>query len=204
MMNLCVFLVLLLLGTCSADTYENVALRGKATQSDRYNHAFGAAYSAIDGNRDTNFDHASCTHTSGLKPNPWWRVDLLDSYVITSISIYNRGDCCPERINGLQIHIGNSLTNNGLNNPLVGQIIDLRGTPAFTKTFSPHLEGRYVTLLLPGVAKYLTLCEVEVYGYRAATGENCEPEGNAAESSPLDSGIENNEIIAVNGNDDSK
>ncbi|RCU34551.1 hypothetical protein DVA81_19360, partial [Acinetobacter baumannii] len=34
------------------------------------------------------------------------------------------------------------------------------------------VEGRYVTLVLPGSGKYLTLCEVEVYGYRAPTGEN--------------------------------
>ncbi|XP_027139399.1 fucolectin-like isoform X2 [Larimichthys crocea] len=168
MMNLCVFLVLLLLGTCSASPYENLALRGKATQSDRYDHAFAAAYNAIDGNRDSNFHDGSCTHTSG-KSDPWWRVDLLDSYIITSITIYNRGDCCQERINGLRIHIGNSLDNNGLNNPLVGQIVDLHGKPTFTKTFSPHVKGRYVTLLLPGSNKYLTLCEVEVNGYRAKT-----------------------------------
>nr|AEL33637.1 fucolectin 2 [Larimichthys crocea] len=174
MMNLGVFLVLLLLGTCSANSCgkpQNLALRGKATQSDRYKDAFGAAYNAIDGNRDSNFHDGSCTHTSG-KSDPWWRVDLLDSYIITSITIYNRGDCCQERINGLEIHIGNSLDNNGLNNPLVGQIVDLHGSPTFTQTFTPHVEGRYVTLVLPGLAKYLTLCEVEVFGYRASTGEN--------------------------------
>ncbi|KAL0166467.1 hypothetical protein M9458_038311, partial [Cirrhinus mrigala] len=32
--------------------------------------------------------------------------------------ITNRGDCCPERINGAQIRIGNSLENNGNNNEL--------------------------------------------------------------------------------------
>ncbi|XP_027143308.1 fucolectin-like isoform X2 [Larimichthys crocea] len=194
MMNLCVFLVLLLLGTCSAATYENVALRGKATQSDRYNDAFGAASNAIDGNRDNNYYDGSCTCTSG-KSNPWWRVDLLDSYIITSITIYNRGDKHPARINGLKIHIGNSLEHNGLNNPLVGQIVDLCGKPTFTKTFTPHVEGRYVTLVLPGSTpdskKYLTLCEVEVYGYRAKTGENLALQENAT-------------LAAIDGNDDRK
>ncbi|XP_027143309.1 fucolectin isoform X1 [Larimichthys crocea] len=193
MMNLGVFLVLLLLGTCSAATCrrtQNVALRGKATQSDRYYDAFGAAYNAIDGNRDSNFHDGSCTHTRG-KPNPWWRVDLLDSYIITNINIYNRGDCCQERINGLKIHIGNSLEHNGLNNPLVGQIVDLHGNPTFTKTFTPHVKGRYVTLSLPGSNKYLTLCEVEVNGYRAKTGENLALQGNAT-------------LTAIDGNDDRK
>lgn len=49
--------------------------------------------------------------------NPWWRLDLLDTYIITSIIITNRGDCCAERINGAQIHVGNSLQDNGASNP---------------------------------------------------------------------------------------
>ena len=39
-------------------------------------------------------------------------------------------------------------------------------------TFTRRVEGRYVTVLLPGSRRILTLCEVEVYGYRAPTGEN--------------------------------
>lgn len=96
---------------------ENVALRGKATQSSRYLHAFGGAYNAIDGNRESHFHSGSCTH-SAEETNPWWRVDLLDSYVVTSITITNRGDCCEQRISGLQIHIGNSLKDNGASNPM--------------------------------------------------------------------------------------
>ncbi|XP_019111561.2 fucolectin-4, partial [Larimichthys crocea] len=142
------------------------------TQSDRYDHAFSAAYNAIDGNRNNNYYYGSCTSTGGKSFHTWWRVDLLDSYIITSITIYNRVDRDQERINGLEIHIGDSLDNNGLNNPLVGQIGDLDGNPIFTQTFTPPVKGRYVILLLPGFYKYLTLCEVEVYGYRAETGEN--------------------------------
>lgn len=40
-----------------------------------------------------------------------------------------------------------------------------------TLTLTEHVEGRYVTVVLPGSGKTLTLCEVEVYGYRAPTGE---------------------------------
>ncbi|KAL0189935.1 hypothetical protein M9458_017034, partial [Cirrhinus mrigala] len=70
--------------------------------------ALTAAQNAIDGNRDiTNWDR-----------NPWWRVDLLDVYKITRVSITNRGDCCEERIEGIQIRIGNSLDNNGNSNEL--------------------------------------------------------------------------------------
>ena len=99
---------------------ENVALRGKATQSQRYSGefaVFGAAYNAIDGNRESDYHAGSCTHTNA-QTNPWWRVDLLESYIVTSIIITNRGDCCAERINGAEIHIGNSLKDNGVSNPV--------------------------------------------------------------------------------------
>lgn len=96
---------------------ENVALRGKATQLRRYAHDFGAAYNAIDGNRESWFHMGSCTHSAELI-DPWWRVDLLRAYVVTSISITNRGDCCEHRLDELNIHIGNSTTTSGLDNPL--------------------------------------------------------------------------------------
>jgi len=46
-------------------------------------------------------------------------------------------------------------------------------------TFTKHVEGRYVTVLLPGSDKVLTLCEVEVYGYRTPTGEDRKPKSRA-------------------------
>nr|ABI48893.1 putative F-type lectin [Lateolabrax japonicus] len=200
MMRLSVFLVLLLSETCSASTYENVALRGKATQSSRYLHAFGGAYNAIDGNRESHFHSGSCTH-SAEETNPWWRVDLLDSYVVTSITITNRGDCCEQRISGLQIHIGNSLKDNGASNPMVGTISEIGAAKSFSLPFTDRVEGRYVTLVLPGSGKYLTLCEVEVYGYRAPTGENLAIQGKATQSSLFQFGTAYN---AIDGNHASK
>lgn len=96
---------------------ENVALRGRATQAHSYEHAFSSASNGIDGNKDSTFSAGSCTHTNE-QTNPWWRLDLLDPYIVTSIVITNRGDCCEFRINGLQIHIGNSLHENGVANPM--------------------------------------------------------------------------------------
>lgn len=90
---------------------ENLALRGKASQAARYEHAFGEAYSAIDGSREGIFSHGSCTHTAEQE-EPWWTVDLLDSYIITSITITNRQDCCRARLSGVRIHIGNSPKSN--------------------------------------------------------------------------------------------
>ncbi|XP_061090490.1 fucolectin-1-like [Conger conger] len=144
-------------------TEENVALRGKATQSGLLPGSevvFSLAANAIDGNRDPDFHHGSCAHTS-IGHNSWWRVDLLRSYLITSVTITNRGDCCGDRINGTQILIGDSLEHNGINNARCSKIETMRAGE--TKTFPcPGLMvGRYVTVHLPG-KNYLHLCEVEV------------------------------------------
>ncbi|XP_049903888.1 uncharacterized protein LOC126392508 isoform X2 [Epinephelus moara] len=191
-----VLLLLLLSRMCSACPSGNVALRGKATQSTRFNGqeiGFAAAYNAIDGNRDTNYLHGSCTATA-QQTNPWWRVDLLESYIVTSVVITNREDCCAERIHGAKIHIGNSLEGNGASNSLVGTIPAIAPGETYTVTVSGHVEGRYVTVYLPGSDKILTLCEVEVYGYRAPTGENLAIQGKASQSSLFEFGSPYNAI----------
>uniref|UniRef100_A0A8B9GT03 Fucolectin tachylectin-4 pentraxin-1 domain-containing protein n=1 Tax=Astyanax mexicanus TaxID=7994 RepID=A0A8B9GT03_ASTMX len=133
---------------------KNLALLGKATQSNLVENpwsAYGLPYNAIDGNHNSYFPDASCTHTTA-QSNPWWRVDLLYKYKITSITITNRGDCCAERLNGAEIRVGNSLYNNGNSN-----------TRYCNSRF--NVSGRYVTVILPGQGRILTLCEVEVYGF---------------------------------------
>ncbi|XP_028281935.1 fucolectin-3 [Parambassis ranga] len=199
MMNLSVFLLLFLLTMSSAD-YQNVALRGKASQSDRYEHSFGAASSAIDGSRESNFGAGSCTHTDEMT-RPWWRVDLLDSYIVTSMTITNRGDCCEQRLDNVEIYIGNFSKNNGLENPKVHSIPSIGRGATFPITFTDRVEGRYVTLSIPGSRKFLTLCEVEVYGYRAPTGENLALQGKATQSSLYSFGAAYN---AIDGNRNSR
>uniref|UniRef100_A0A8C1RA97 Fucolectin tachylectin-4 pentraxin-1 domain-containing protein n=1 Tax=Cyprinus carpio TaxID=7962 RepID=A0A8C1RA97_CYPCA len=138
----------------------NLALGGKAVQSTT-NSGLGVAQNAIDGNRQSIHALGSCSVTNGDK-DPWWRVDLLDVYRVTRVSITNRGDCCEKRIEGIQIRIGNSLENNGNNNQLAATVgpIPLGDTKTFE--FKP-VSGRYINLIVPGRNEYLTLCEVEVY-----------------------------------------
>uniref|UniRef100_A0A7N6ADQ3 F5/8 type C domain-containing protein n=1 Tax=Anabas testudineus TaxID=64144 RepID=A0A7N6ADQ3_ANATE len=175
---------------------KNVALRGKATQSQRLDTSFGAAYNAIDGNRNSEYGAGSCTHTTE-QTNPWWRVDLLESYIVTSVTITNRGDCCAERINDAEVHIGDSLLDNGAANPVVGVIPSIPAGRSLTLTFTRLVKGRYVTVVLPGLNRVLTLCEVEVYGYRAPTGENLALQGKATQSSLYGIGIP---YYAIDGN----
>uniref|UniRef100_A0A8C7VJ08 Fucolectin tachylectin-4 pentraxin-1 domain-containing protein n=1 Tax=Oncorhynchus mykiss TaxID=8022 RepID=A0A8C7VJ08_ONCMY len=137
----------------------NVVVKGVATQSSLYGD--GQANNAIDGNRESNYHKISCTHTE-QETNPWRRVDLLDVYRVTAVTITNRGDCCPERLDGAEICIGNSLENNGINNP---RCVVISNIPAGeTNRFQCNeMEGRYVVVVIPGQNKILTLCEVEVY-----------------------------------------
>jgi hypothetical protein len=46
---------------------------------------------AVDGNRDTNWMHGSCTHTNFGDYSPWWRVDLQRVLYIITVRMLNRG-----------------------------------------------------------------------------------------------------------------
>ncbi|XP_062278799.1 uncharacterized protein LOC133983659 [Scomber scombrus] len=194
-----VLLLLVFLGTCLAYQYHNVALRGKATQSQQYRGKYSslaAAYNAIDGNRDARFPAGSCSHTEKMA-NPWWRVDLLEKYMVTTIIITNRRDCCADRLNGAEIHVTKNLHSgysgyssysgyhgyHGHRNPVVAVISHIPAGRAHIYNLEKPVEGRFVTVVLPGSGKVLTLCEVEVYGYRAPTGVNLAIHGAASQSS---------------------
>ncbi|XP_060771639.1 fucolectin-like [Neoarius graeffei] len=138
----------------------NVALKGKATQSSLAFMYY--ARLAIDGNRASNIQSLSCTHTL-VEDNPWWRVDLLAVHDIKNVTITNRRDCCSQRINGAEIRIGNSLLNNGNDNPRCVIISSIPGGASVN--YNCTMRGRYVNLIIPGVDKVTTLCEVEVYGF---------------------------------------
>ncbi|KAK9957089.1 hypothetical protein ABG768_011359 [Culter alburnus] len=161
-----VIVFLTLTGLCVADSKGNLALGATAVQSSTYQ--LTVAKNAVDGNKDSYFNHGSCSATNGDK-DPWWRVDLLDVYRITRVSITNRGDCCAERINGAQIRIGNSLENNGNNNELAATVVSMSAGASQTFDFQP-VTGRYVNIFIPGRNEYLTLCEVEVFAGNLALG----------------------------------
>uniref|UniRef100_A0A8P4KKM1 C-type lectin domain-containing protein n=1 Tax=Dicentrarchus labrax TaxID=13489 RepID=A0A8P4KKM1_DICLA len=181
-----------ILSLCEVEVYTgyplaNVALKGDAAQSSTL--SFATASKAIDGRRNSFYERGSCSHTAEDETNPWWRVDLGGTYIVMSVKVTNRGDCCAERLDGAEIRIGNSQENNGNNNPrqdccserllgaqiLIGNSPEINdknlrcGTISSVQNMSTHtfqcgdIEGRYVTVVIPGEDKILTLCEVEVY-----------------------------------------
>uniref|UniRef100_A0A673IGD6 Fucolectin tachylectin-4 pentraxin-1 domain-containing protein n=1 Tax=Sinocyclocheilus rhinocerous TaxID=307959 RepID=A0A673IGD6_9TELE len=138
----------------------NLATGRTVTQSSTY--GLWSAEQAIDFNPGFIQPSSSCSSTD-IQTNPWWRVDLRYIYRVSRVVITNRLDCCPERINGAEIRIGNSLENNGNNNPICAVISSIPAGVSSTYTCN-GMEGQYMNLFIPGDSKYLTLCEVEVYG----------------------------------------
>jgi len=79
----------------TASSTVNVALHKAATESSS---GFGShASAAVDGNTDGRFAEASTTHTQ-LQPAPWWEVDLGTTTEVDSVEVWNRTDCCSERL----------------------------------------------------------------------------------------------------------
>lgn len=81
---------------CVTFSETNLALNKPAYQSSTYKRpgsgrAFPASL-AVDGNRDTNFQHGSCSHTNHHDPLPWLVVDLGHKYKINRVAVTNRGD----------------------------------------------------------------------------------------------------------------
>ncbi|KPP58427.1 hypothetical protein Z043_123749 [Scleropages formosus] len=163
-------------------TEENVALNGKATQSSQFD-SIGSADKAIDGNKDSVYEDGSCSRTE-MQPKPWWRVDLLERYKVTTVTVTNRGDCCAERINGAEIRIGDSLVDNGNQNPRCAIISSIPAGGSSTFHCS-GMKGRYVNVVLLR-SEYLTLCEVEVNAV-PALDEDVALNGKATQSSQYDS-----------------
>uniref|UniRef100_A0A803J4A7 Fucolectin uncharacterized LOC100491211 n=1 Tax=Xenopus tropicalis TaxID=8364 RepID=A0A803J4A7_XENTR len=156
----------------------NLARKGKVRQSSAYT-PLSLAKEAVDGNKETNHHTKPCSHTDMDNP-AWWQLDLKKGHKVENVVVVNRRDCCPERLLGAEIRIGNSPDNN---NPVCGTITNVSQTTI--NLFCEGMEGRYVSVVIPGRAEYLTLCEVEVYGQELDQEEamNLARSGEAQQSS---------------------
>jgi len=83
---------------------ENVALFMQTSQSSTI-HDRGPEL-AVDGNRNTDFNEGSVTHTE-QEDSPWWEVDLQEPRRISLIGVLQRSDCCQQRRKHLKITIYN-------------------------------------------------------------------------------------------------
>ncbi|XP_033097895.1 deleted in malignant brain tumors 1 protein-like [Anneissia japonica] len=144
---------------CEVEVFDTLLIsnNGVATQSSIG--WGGAAQRAIDNMLTGKYSRNSCTHTQN-EPNSWWMVDLQETFDINYVRIYNRVDCCQDRLLDAIVRV--SLEEDNQSGEQCGQpvsALDVRGGKRISRQCS--LNGRYVSVT---VSNYLTLCEVEVFG----------------------------------------
>ena len=162
---------------CSLDVYvrkgvqvwkpgQNLAQGHPATQISTFGDA--KAERAVDGIDDGNWTMASVAHT-GLEKRPWWQVDLGANHHIEAIQIWNRADCCGERLSNFWVLVSTR--------PFLAKdtLKSLRRRP---DVFAQHVSaspdpdtllkigavGRYVRVQIDD-KNYLALAEVKVFGH---------------------------------------
>jgi hypothetical protein len=170
----------------------NVAAGKQAYQSST---AYGGEASrAVDGNTDGAFFSGSVTHTDA-GPSEWWMVDLGGSYDIRSITVFNRTDCCSERLDARVLVTTTRRPESAVFEGALAQV----GERA---DLSVGAAGRYVWVM-QNSANHLQLAEVVVRGAPAANptpgGGNLALGRRAYQSSTANGGDASR---AVDGNTD--
>jgi hypothetical protein len=144
-------------------TGANLALGKPATQSSTL---YTSAAAAVDGNTNGNFANASVTHTSNTF-QPWWQVDLGASQSLQTIRLWNRTDCCGDRLSNFYVLVSDQPfvstdLNTTINQAGVSNYFTA-GQAGVTTTINVGRTGRYVRVQLAGT-NFLSLAEVEVIG----------------------------------------
>lgn len=155
------------------DPITNVAPGGTALQSTTYtgSPAGGPASLAVDGNTNGNWFGSSVTSTN-YEYQPWWQTDLGDSYAIDSINVWNRSDCCADRLSSFYILVSDQAFASSnlasvLSQPGVTAYY-VSGQGGYPTAQMVQRTGRYVRVQLTG-SNYLSLAEVEVFGRVASS-----------------------------------
>ncbi|XP_046546182.1 fucolectin-like isoform X2 [Haliotis rubra] len=146
----------------------NLALRKPTAESSFY----GVNSSgAVDGNNDPGWGSMSCFQAKASDSGPWWQVDLLGYYAITTVVATARtGGCCDTRLHDFYVEVFDF---NPIQFPsqqarlcLFHEGVVLAGAPV-TLPCTTVFTGRYVKLRRkfkgPGDDRF-TICELEVYG----------------------------------------
>ena len=96
-------------------------LQKSATARQSSTYPEGDAKKAIDGNLEQVFAKGSVSHTNEEK-NPWLVVDLGETKEIATIKVFNRGDCCGDRLKDAIVEVIDS----GLNVVVTHKVSEAR------------------------------------------------------------------------------
>ena len=136
--------------SCEPSGSVNLALGKPTSQSSTYVDG-GESARAVDGDRGGDWSLGSVTHTNN-NPDEWWQVDLLESQNIGQVVLYNRTDCCADRLSDFQVRVSNDGVNWG--------DIHVPGSAGEATLVPVNRDARYVRVQKHG---YLSLAEVEIY-----------------------------------------
>ena len=82
---------------------RNLAYGKPATQSGT---GFGGdASRAVDGNTNGAFGAGSVSHTATDGPDQWWQVDLEEALNIGYVVLFNRSDCCADKLHDFTVRV---------------------------------------------------------------------------------------------------
>lgn len=144
----------------------NLALGQAASQTSTNGSA--VAGRAVDGNTDGNYGSSSVSHTQGSAPQDWWQVDLGRLNRIDTVQLWNRTDCCGDRLNNFLVLVsasdmsGRSLAQLLADPAVLKRQVGTSNIPAMLGV-PINGNGRYVRVQLMG-QNYLQLAEVQVWG----------------------------------------
>ena len=149
---------------------ENLALGKSTSQMGQYGD--GSSDLAVDGDTTgtspwgatADLQHAS----TGTEP--WWKVDLGNESTLDNVKIFNRSNCCQDRMENFYVFISSQDidASQSISTLLAdSNIQSIHNTNTLGLTESIPLnqtQGRYIVLKLVGSSRTLHLSEVEVYG----------------------------------------
>jgi len=168
-------------------TCKNIAPGRPVYQSSLYNH-HSVPNAAVDGNTNGVWRALSCACTK-REANPWFAVDLGKARVVYRVEIFNRKDCCPERLTDINLGVTNQDPRkvapivNG-NYQVCARYYGQTGAGE-KRVMECGLRGRYVIIQLETPGQYLTMCEVKVYGEELAIDKPVKlPAGCELEKTP--------------------
>ncbi len=149
---------------------ENLARGCPGTMSTTLGGTYTAAKS-LDGVRPAG--NPNISHSDGSDANPWWKVDLQRVCAIDGVRLWNRTDCCGDRLSDLNLQIlaeDNSTVLYDYKAAHGGARINpanAMGSPTvITLDFhADAIQGRYLKLIREVTAgNVIQLSEVEVFG----------------------------------------
>jgi hypothetical protein len=115
---------------------------------------------AIDGVTNGEFNLGSVTCTDSYPVPNYWQIKLFDEYILEKITLWNRTDCCSERLTNFYIEVSTDGSE-------WQEIIHEEGTVGESATYSlGNVPATNVRIRFDRI-DFLSLAEVQIFGQEA-------------------------------------